>query len=144
MTSEDAARRFVDFAVRLKRIFRAELGKADGCLTEERFRSLMYLAEVSGAALSDLSERIRISPSSLCIMLGKLEEEGLVCRERDSVDRRRVAYRITSEGRAALEADRSRRLAALSGRFAPLGEGELKRLVDAMGEIEGLLGGPEG
>ena len=144
MTSDDAARRFVDFAVNLKRTFRAELGRTEGCLTEERFRSLMFLSQGSGAALSDLSERIHISPSSLCIMLGKLESEGLVSRERDGADRRKVVYRISPQGRRTLESDREKRLAALSLRFSRLGEEDLKRFALAMGDIEGVLKGLEG
>jgi DNA-binding MarR family transcriptional regulator len=139
MTVEETARRFVDFAVHLKRFFRTEMNLQEGCLTDERFRSLHYLEGSEGVALSELSERIRISPSSLCLMLKKMEEEGLVERNRGSKDRRKVLYSISRLGLKRLDDDRSRRLAALTERFKALSQADRDRLHQAMDSMESIL-----
>jgi DNA-binding MarR family transcriptional regulator len=137
--ADEAARRFVGFAVWLKRSFRAELSRVEGGLSEERFRCLLYLAESSGSGLSRLSERIHISSSSLCIMLKKLEEDSYVERRRGTVDRRQVEYRITADGRERLEEERDRRLAVFSGRLATIPPDDQRRLVAAMDTIQAVL-----
>jgi DNA-binding MarR family transcriptional regulator len=139
MSPDETAKRFIDFAVRLKKIFRC-IGNEDGALSEERFRTLHFLTESDGAGLKELSELIHISPSSLCIMLRKLEDEGFVERSRDEVDRRNVSYRSTAEGKMALQAERERRLAAFSVRFASLSIEERERLSAAMAEVGSLIG----
>ncbi len=152
MTPEETAERFVGFAVRLKRAFRSGIGSAGGTgsaggigsaattLTEERFRTLHYLEESGGAGLKELSERIRISPSSLCIMLGKLEEESFVERSREEHDRRNVHYRLTETGAHALKSAREHRLAAFAARFAALDSAERDRFAAAIAEVETLIG----
>jgi DNA-binding MarR family transcriptional regulator len=139
MTVEETARRFVDFAVFLKRFFRTEMNPQEGTLTDERFRSLHYLEGSGDVALSELSERICISPSSLCLMLKKLEEEGLVERNRAAGDRRKVLYRISALGLERLGDGRKRRLAALSKRFEALPQADRERLRQAMDSMESIL-----
>ncbi len=140
MTSRETAKRFIDFAVRLKRAFRSGIAGAGALLTEERFRTLHYLEDSGGAGLKELSERILISPSSLCIMLGKLEEEGFVERSREDHDRRAVRYRLTAEGATALGAARERRLQAFSSRFSEMDDRDRERFAAAIAEMEDLIG----
>jgi len=139
MSTDDTVRRFVGFAVWLKRSFRAELSRVQGGLSEERFRSLLYLSESSGSGLSRLSERIHISSSSLCIMLKKLEEDGYVQRRRGDADRRQVAYRLTAAGQARLEEERVRRLAVFAERFQSIGPEDQQRLMRAMDDMQSIL-----
>jgi len=139
VSTDETARRFVGFAVWLKRSFRAELSRLEGGLSEERFRCLLYLSESSGSGLSRLSERIHISSSSLCIMLKKLEEDGYVERRRDTADRRQVEYTITPGGRERLEEERARRLAVFSVRLATIPLDDQRRLVAAMDTVQSIL-----
>lgn len=139
MTAEETAKRFVSFALGIKRLFRSEFSSFGEGLTEERFRTLHFLSEGGDAGLTELSGRIRISPSSLCIMLGKLEEEGLVARVREGADRRRVLYRCTEAGSAALSRDKERRLGLLAARFEALDSGRRDRLARAMDELADVL-----
>jgi DNA-binding MarR family transcriptional regulator len=139
MSPEETAKRFIDFAVRLKRVFRFAVGSGNGGLSEERFRTLLFLNESEKVGLKELSERIHISPSSLCIMLKKLEDEGFVDRSRDEVDRRNVLYRSTAAGTAALKAEREFRLAAFASSFAQLSAEDRSRLAEAMAEVDRLI-----
>jgi DNA-binding MarR family transcriptional regulator len=140
MKPEETAKRFIDFAVRLKKIFRTSIENSESKMSEERFRTLLFLSESEGTGLKELSARICISPSSLCIMLGKLEDEGFVERSRIGQDRRNVSYRSTIEGSRALQAERERRLAVFSARFATLSTADLERLAAAISEVDSLIG----
>ena len=139
MTSEETARLFVDFAVRMKRFFRSGPVPLPAGLTEERCRTLHFLEAEGGAGLRVLSERIGISPSSLCIMLGKLEEDGFVARRRDESDRRGVRYACTEEGLAALEREQERKVLALNSRFKSLSDEERDALAAAMSVIDLMI-----
>jgi DNA-binding MarR family transcriptional regulator len=70
-------------------------------LSEEQPRSQLELAQMTGAA-----------PAMVVAIADKLEQQGLVVRERDPADRRRSIVTITKAGRTALA--RADRLAAQS------------------------------
>jgi DNA-binding MarR family transcriptional regulator len=137
---EELARRFLDFAINLKRLFRSTAVQTDRSLSEERYRSLLCLLKMEEAGLSELSERLSISASSLCIMLGKLEEEGLVERHRSKEDRRHVRYSCTPKGRYRVIAAQKELLDQLAGRFKQASAENRERLLKALDEIESVLG----
>ena len=65
-----------------------------------------------------LRQELQIQPGSLSELLGKLEQKGLIGRDRVESDRRRVTVRLTEAGRAALspgEAAADDPFAALNG-----------------------------
>lgn len=136
----DLARRFLEFAITIKRLFRSASGQTDRGLSEERYRSLLCLLKMEEAGLSELSERLSISASSLCIMLGKLEEEGLVERHRDWADRRHVRYSCTPQGKARLIAAQEELLEQLSRRFKAIPLEKREGFLRALDEIESVLG----
>lgn len=138
MTSEETAKRLVEFAFFVKRSYRIASSSVRAKLTDERFRLLSSL-DRSGGSLKELASRIGISASSLCIMLNKLEEEGLVIRRRDSRDRRSVRYGIDEPGRALLEAEFEARLQPLARRLDSLGLEERDRLAASLDETRRLL-----
>ncbi|MCA1951071.1 MAG: MarR family winged helix-turn-helix transcriptional regulator [Treponema sp.] len=133
------ARPFFSFALNLKRFFRSLSSRADRSFSEERHRSLLCLLKMGEAGLSDLSERLSISASSLCIMLGKLEEEGLVERHRSKQDRRQVRYSCTEKGRERLMAAEHAALEHLARHLERLSDEDKKRLLTAMSEMEAVL-----
>lgn len=135
----DLARRFLDFSINLKRLFRSVLIQSNRSLSEERYRSLLCLLKMEEAGLSELSERLSISASSLCIMLGKLEEEGLVERHRSSKDRRQVHYSCTAKGRERVIAAREELLERLANQFQGLSADQRDRLLKGLNEIESVL-----
>ncbi|QQO08566.1 MarR family winged helix-turn-helix transcriptional regulator [Breznakiella homolactica] len=139
MIEQEAAQRLIVCAALLKRTWRL-FPRAESELTEERFQCLRRLSAHTGVTLSDLSDEIAISPSSLCIMLKKLEEEGLVERERELRDRRKVCYRITSLGVSSVNGEQQRRLdflARVLQKTVP--EEERQRLIPVLDELESVL-----
>jgi DNA-binding MarR family transcriptional regulator len=79
----------------------------------------------------------RLQPQSLTRMLSRLENDGLIVRSPDDVDRRQVRIDITREGMAVLDEDTDRREAwlakAMTERLTPT-ECELLRLAASLME----------
>ena len=73
-------------------------------LTPTQYNALRILrgAGETGASCSEISERMVTKDSDITRLLDRLEARGLISRERDAEDRRRVATRITDEGRQVL------------------------------------------
>jgi DNA-binding MarR family transcriptional regulator len=74
------------------------LARAD--LTPTQYNALRILrgAGREGASCSEVSERMVTKDSDITRLLDRLEARGLISREREAKDRRRIATRITDEG----------------------------------------------
>ncbi|TYK43449.1 MarR family winged helix-turn-helix transcriptional regulator [Actinomadura decatromicini] len=80
------------------------------------FAVLASLDDAAPASQRELGRRLRIDPSDLVEVVGRLADAGLVRRERDPSDRRRYVVELTAEGRAELD-EVTRRAAALDDRL---------------------------
>jgi DNA-binding MarR family transcriptional regulator len=85
-----------------------------------------------------------MSPPAMTKHVDRLERDGLVERTQSEDDRRRVAIRLTDEGRRLLRRVRSRRTAWLAQRLTELEEDELAAIEAAVGPLSRLLHGDEG
>jgi long-chain acyl-CoA synthetase len=84
---------------------RVEFALAQMDLTLPQYRVLGILAEGSAAA-SGLAGRLAVRPSSVTAIIDGLVARGLVDRQHEEGDRRRIALRLTEEGaRIVAEAD---------------------------------------
>jgi MarR family transcriptional regulator, lower aerobic nicotinate degradation pathway regulator len=84
------------------------------------FAVLSALDDSAPASQRELGVRLRIDPSDLVEVVGRLEGAGLVRRERDPSDRRRYVVEPTPAGRAELD-EVTRRAAGLDDELlAPL------------------------
>jgi DNA-binding MarR family transcriptional regulator len=116
------------------------LGRAD--LTPTQYNALRILrgAGEAGASCGEVSERMVTKDSDVTRLLDRLDARGLISREREAKDRRRVVARITGEGlRVLAELDgpvaetHRRQLGHLGDkRLATLGK-LLKAALDASG-----------
>ncbi len=116
------------------------LRRAD--LTPTQYNALRILrgAGEEGASCSEISERMVTKDSDITRLLDRLEARGLISRERESKDRRRVATRITEEGLKAL--------AELDGPIAECHRSQLSHLGDkqlaSLGRLlDAARGGPD-
>ena len=103
-------------------------------LTPAQYNALRILRGAGPEALTcgEIGERLVSPGPDVTRLLDRLEKQGLIQRLRDEQDRRVVRARITERGNALLEElDRpvDRVLRDLLG---PLGEGDLRRLVDLL------------
>ncbi len=90
--------------------------------------------------IKTVADHLRFSPSFVTVETGKLVKRGLVRKERDSQDRRRVSLGVTDKGRALHE-----KLAPVQRRvndvqFECIGPGQLEELLRL---VEDLVAGSE-
>ncbi len=97
---------FLESAFALIDILDAEL-QAEREMTLRWYDVLVHLEEAEdGLRMNELAGRILASKSGLTRVVDRMEEEGLVRRERPPGDRRVVQVSITPEGLEALHASR--------------------------------------
>lgn len=72
-------------------------------MTAPQLVCLMTLAEQGAMTATTISREVFLSPSTVVGILDRLEEKGLVKRERVSKDRRVVTVTITADGREVAE-----------------------------------------
>lgn len=104
---------------RLSRIFQYEMRK----VCEENgvpvgYRNLLFhLAHNNGCSQRTLAERTGLKPSTISITLDKMERDGYVSRERNSMDQRAVRVFLTEKGMQIDRANRAK-IDELDARFS--------------------------
>lgn len=71
-------------------------------VTRAQWRVLMCLATTSARRQVDIAETIDVEPITLCRMIDRLEEAGLVERRRDEIDRRAWNIHLTDKAEPLL------------------------------------------
>ncbi len=72
-------------------------------LTYPKFVILNALKDAGPLTISDLSTRAGVEPNTLSPLLKKMADFGVLTRERDAQDERRVMIALTEKGRLLLE-----------------------------------------
>jgi DNA-binding MarR family transcriptional regulator len=101
-------------------------------LSVPQFRALVHLSRHRGASLSDVAGHLGLKAPSTSVMVNGLVSRGLVAREVDSSDRRRVTLALTASGQAAMEAAHEMTETRLAERLAVLPQAERAAIVQAM------------
>jgi DNA-binding MarR family transcriptional regulator len=83
-----------------------------------------------------LAERVGMDPAGTSRALDQLEQKGLVKRERDGDDRRRVCVNLTPKGRRWFDRVRVVVMSALAPLFEGLSANDATRLEDLLSRIE--------
>ncbi|NYE56690.1 MarR family winged helix-turn-helix transcriptional regulator [Carboxydothermus ferrireducens] len=84
---------------------------------------------IDGVKVSDLSQRLNITPAAVTHMLNSLEEGGYIERIRDAKDRRIVMVRPSAKGKEILEQGKKEILKRFSGLVEYLGEKDTSELI---------------
>ena len=111
-------------------------------ITPEKYWLLRLLKRSGGMSISQLAEALGITGSSVTTACKKLEQAGLVSRERQSDDERMVRVTLTTEGLRTIEEWQQQRREFLAHLLAPLEQHEqeeLHRLLEHMLEAAGVL-----
>jgi MarR family transcriptional regulator, organic hydroperoxide resistance regulator len=85
----------------ITRAYRALLDPLD--LTYPQYVVMMFLWERDEVDLRSLAERARLDPATLTPIVKRLEQKGLLRRQRSIVDERRLVITVTDSGRALQE-----------------------------------------
>lgn len=118
-------------------LFRAVMAEAAHSVeigTLERARILRGLRDGPCRA-GVLAQDVRVSPSTLTEVVEALEEDGLVRREADAVDRRAVRVALTADGRRQLLRFEHAAAVAIAERLAALSAAERQRVRAAFADV---------
>ena len=96
-------------------------------LTYTQYVTLLVLWERDGLTLGDLGQRLRLDSGTLTPLLKRLERDGLVTRQRDPNDERRLRVHLTTRGED-LRASAREVQDQLACKLAPLGVGDITEL----------------
>ncbi len=146
LSRETDAERFTaaweTFAAAIRRARSRAAERPDGKLTPAQGRLLAALEDSPSLSVGELAQEAGVSSPTATRMLDGLEQEGIVRRERDADDRRRIAVHPTAEGRRALAEARARTDAARDRIYTQLtveeraqAERLLPRLAEAIEQI---------
>lgn len=133
------ARQSTEFRIAVMRLSRQiRLQRADAELSTSQFATLRWVVVDGPLTPGRLAELEQVTPPSMNRTVNCLADAGLVTREADPADGRRVLVRATREGTAIVDETLRRREAWLSQRYAALTPAERDVLVHAT-EIMGRL-----
>lgn len=133
----ETVRRFNRFYTRQIGVLHEHLLESEFSLTEVRI--LYELAHRPALTTSDLCRELGLNAGYLSRVIAGFEKHGLVEKMRSPTDGRVAQLKLTDKGQATFEplSDASRR--EVTAMLERLSVPEQHQLVDAMGQIEGLL-----
>lgn len=134
LRTEEMAARLHAVAIRLLRMLRRE-DPASG-LTGPRLSALSVLVFGGPLSLAELAAAEQVSAPTMTRLVDGLVKAGLVTREPEPGNRRRVRITATEEGRRLLDAGRERRVRALTSRLARLADSERRAIERAVEILE--------
>jgi DNA-binding MarR family transcriptional regulator len=138
-TTTDAQADAIQIKASLGRTYRhLRRTKVTGGLTMPESSALSTLDRYGPATAASLAKLEHITPQSIGVTLASLEASGLVQRERDPADGRRVILSLTEGGQELLAHKRSVRTEQLTRALEGLTMKERAQLVDAMPLLERL------
>jgi DNA-binding MarR family transcriptional regulator len=131
------------FALRRRRGELPAALRQAGRLGDRHISTLVSLAVAGPATVSELAERLRMSVAHASLVVGELASAGLIVRDHDERDRRRIIVSLSEEAKPAVAEMRSRHAEPLQRFLAALDEGEADRFLNHLSAlIECLRDGP--
>jgi DNA-binding MarR family transcriptional regulator len=119
---------------RMKHAFEREVG-----LSTATWFLLSMLIREDGISQGEVSHRFEVDPSRVTRLAQRLQEEGLLRRERDPEDNRVVRLYVTEKGRLLIDSSRKRR-EEFENRFRrEFSPEELEQLRRALGVVARLM-----
>jgi len=131
----DAIRRLVRHLRLADRAAQSELG-----ISGAQLFVLFELGKTPALSLNDLAARTRTDQSSVSVVVSRLVDAGLITRDRDPRDARRLVLNLTKNGRAMLQrapAIAQEQILAVIERLSP---SERKHLADSFTALVDALG----
>ena len=103
-------------------------------------RTVFELAQQDATDLADLRRRLGVDAGYMSRIVTRLEADGLLTRERSTVDGRRQVLRLTDQGRAVFATLDARAAEQAAGLLGRLSDPIQQRVLAAMGMIRTVLG----
>ena len=135
----DAIRRLVRHLRLADRAAQSELG-----ISGAQLFVLAELGRTPSLSLNDVAARTRTDQSSVSVVVSRLVEAGLVTRDRDVRDARRLVLNLTKSGRAMLQRPPAVAQEQILGVIDRLAPAERKRFADSFTALVDELGAEPG
>lgn len=133
VSPDDCAHEVLDVVPLVMRTIRAEMRSHRAAdLSVPQFRVLVFLARSDGASLSDVAAHLGLTPPTTSVMVDGLVSRGLVARQANPDDRRRITLGLTATGQAAMASAQQITRNRLAERLAELPDAERLAIVQAM------------
>ena len=147
-TRAQTGREPVDLSAGLRlavmRLARRLRQRADVGTTPSMLAALSTVERRGPITLGDLAAAERITRATLSVIVGRLEQEGLVVREPDPSDGRVARIRLSPVGRRLIERNRRRKTAYLARRIERLDADDREAVRRALPVLERLIDDEDG
>ena len=102
--TDECAHEIIDVVPIVMRVIRSKLREHGAVeMSVAHFRTLTFVYNHDGASLSDVAEHIGLSLPAMSTLVDGLVSRGLVIRQENREDRRRMTLSLTSLGRSKLD-----------------------------------------
>lgn len=127
---------------RISRLLRASSHEdwASLSLTRAQLRILVRLQQDGPAAVGHLAGQLGVTLPSITATVDRLVQQGMVSREDDPGDRRKVINRVTLEGAALIDRLQEGKKARLVSALGNLAPNDLEALHQSLASLERALG----
>ena len=113
--------------------------KQAGSHGERHIGALISLAITGPATVSELAQRTDMSTAHASLVVGELARAGLVDRDHDERDRRRIVVSLSSAAKPAVAEMRKRNAAPLLQFLSELSDDEAERFIDHLDRLVVLI-----
>ena len=133
----DCARRVVGALPPLMQEIRSQMRLAvPAGLSVPQFRVLVLARRSPGASVSDIAAHLGVTLPTASVAVDRLVRQGLLTIDITPDNRRRRSIALTAEGTRVVTRAQSRTTRALADRLAPLSQGQLALLQEALTLLE--------
>jgi DNA-binding MarR family transcriptional regulator len=138
--TQHVAAEVLDTIPAVMRIIRKNLrSQRDPDLTLPEFRGLAFINRNPGCALNELAEHVGLEAPSASKLVEHLVQRGLVKREADPADRRRVRLQLLARGQRSINTAFEHTREFLAEQLAHLSDAEGTALLGALHILKGAF-----
>ena len=140
--------KYEELLVSIRKVIRAidlhskQLNKSSG-LTGPQLLIMQEIARGNGVTASLIAKKINLSAATVTNILDRLENRGLIKRERSSEDKRRISLYLTDDGRVSLVDAPQPLQEHFIQKFCQLEEWEQTLLLSSMQRIASMMDATE-
>lgn len=136
----DCAAELLEVVPMMMRVIRAKVrSNSSPELSVPQFRALAFLGRNEGAMLGDVAGFLVLTLSAASKLVDGLVTAGLVGRESDPLDRRKIALKLTAAGERKFAAVREATAEFLTERVAEVSADERACITAAMRTLRGIF-----
>jgi len=138
----ECAHEVLDAVPMVMRVIRNELRKYGAKeVSMPQFRTLNFVYRKEGVSLSEVADHIGLTLPTMSMLVDGLVTRGLINRQEDPEDRRRMTLMLTEPGRVRLESARGATVAYLEERLRQLSASDRATITTAMRTLRELFTG---